>query len=41
MEEPKKRNTPPPTPLPHLKWQNTLWGTKLLEALNPKGPVAG
>jgi len=40
MEEPKKRNTPPP-PLPHLKRQNALWGPKLLEALNPKGPVAG
>jgi len=41
MDEPKEDIPPPPSSLLRLKWQNALWGTKLLEALNPKGPGAG
>ena len=40
MDE-SKGDTPLPSPLPRLKRQNALWGTKLLEAFNPKGPAAG
>ena len=40
MDEPKEGDSHPPS-LPRLKRQNALWGTKFLQALNPKGSAAG
>jgi len=41
MDVPKEDIPSPSSPLPRLKRQNALWGTKPLEALNSKGPAAG